>query len=133
MITEPIKIHAVGDVMLGEGPYYLDRGVRRAIREHGPQFPLERVADVLEEFPDLAIRKPAEADAPRQAKLDLKVRLSAQEGRLMEVLDGEPLAVDELAARAGLEAAQASGALTLLELKGLVRSLPGGRFARRER
>jgi len=49
----------------------------------------------------------------------------------MEVLDGDPVSVDVLSERSGLPAGQASGALTLLELKGLVRALPGGRFARR--
>ncbi len=92
---------------------------------------VESVADVLEEFPDLGLAAPAGEGDAAQATLDLKVRLSAEEARLLEVLDDEPLAADALAARAGLEAARVSGALTLLELKGLVRSLPGGRFVRR--
>ena len=92
---------------------------------------VESVADVLEEFPDLGIEPPPDEDATRQGTLSLKANLSPEEARLMEVLDGEPAAMDVLASRAGLAAAQASGALTLLELKGLVRALPGGRFARR--
>jgi DNA processing protein len=92
---------------------------------------VESVADVLEEFPDLGLAAPPGEGDAAQATLDLKVRLSAEEGRLLEVLDDEPLAADAIAARAGLEAARVSGALTLLELKGLVRSLPGGRFVRR--
>ncbi|HUU11730.1 MAG TPA: DNA-processing protein DprA [Phycisphaerae bacterium] len=92
---------------------------------------VESVADVLEEFPDLGIEPPPDEDATRQGTLSLKANLSPEEARLMEVLDGEPAAMDVLASRAGLGAAQASGALTLLELKGLVRALPGGRFARR--
>ena len=94
---------------------------------------VESVADVLEEFPDLGLSAaPDDEDAARQGTLSLKANLSPEEARLMEVLDGEPAAMDVLASRAGLAAAQASGALTLLELKGLVRALPGGRFARRQ-
>ncbi|HUU91882.1 MAG TPA: hypothetical protein VM238_11825, partial [Phycisphaerae bacterium] len=70
-------------------------------------------------------------DAPRQETLSLKANLSAEEARLLEVLDTEPAPLDVLASRAGLDAAKASGALTLLELKGLVRALPGGRFVSR--
>lgn len=92
---------------------------------------IESLADVLEEFPDLEIAAPTGADAPRQETLSLKANLSAEEARLMEVLDTQPAPLDVLASRAGLEAAKASGALTLLELKGLVRALPGGRFVRR--
>ena len=46
-MTTTIRIHAVGDVMLGEGPYYLDRGVRTAIVRHGPEHPFIAVRHVL--------------------------------------------------------------------------------------
>ncbi len=92
---------------------------------------IESVADVLDEFPDLEIAPPSGDDAPRQETLSLKANLSAEEARLLEVLDTEPAPLDVLASRAGLDAAKASGALTLLELKGLVRALPGGRFVQR--
>jgi len=42
-----LAIHAVGDVMLGEGPYYLDRGVRTAIQKQGFQYPFEKIKDLL--------------------------------------------------------------------------------------
>ena len=42
-----LTIHAVGDVMLGEGPYYLDRGVRTAIQKKGFQYPFEKIKDLL--------------------------------------------------------------------------------------
>jgi len=94
---------------------------------------VESVADILDEFPDLGIAAPAESDAGRLAALNLKAALSPEEARLMEVLDGEPVGLDALASQAGLEPARVSASLTLLELKGLVRALPGGRFARRIR
>jgi len=93
---------------------------------------VEAVTDILEEFPDLDVPVGAEdSDAPHQATLGLKANVSPEEARLLEVLDGEPAGVDTLASRSGLDAARASGALTLLELKGLVRALPGGRFVLR--
>jgi DNA processing protein len=101
---------------------------------------VESVADVLEEFPDLGIQAPAAADAAgagptaaaaRQGTLGLRASLSPEESQLVEVMDGEPLALDTLIQRTGLAPARVSGALTLLELKGLVRALPGGRFALR--
>jgi len=104
-------------------------GVHALIRD-GAKL-VESVADVLDEFPDLGLAAPAGEDTGRQATLGLKANLSAEESRLMEVLDGDPQSLDVLASRAGLETARVSGALTLLELKGLARALPGGRFARR--
>jgi DNA processing protein len=107
---------------------------------------VESVADVLEEFPDLGLQAPAAADAAgpapapgeptaaaaRQGTLGLRASLSPEESQLVEVMDGEPLALDALIQQTGLAAARVSGALTLLELKGLVRALPGGRFALRK-
>jgi len=109
---------------------------------------VESVADVLEEFPDLGIQAPAAADAAgagpapapgdpttataRQGTLSLRASLSPEESRIMEVMDGDPLALDALIQRTGLAPARVSGALTLLELKGLVRALPGGQFALRK-
>ena len=104
---------------------------------------VESVADVLDEFPDLGIAAPAESAAegvpregdapaaPRQQTLGLKAALSADESSLVAVMDGEPLALDVLIQRSGLPSAKVSGALTLLELKGFVRAVPGGRFALR--
>jgi DNA processing protein len=105
-------------------------GVHALIRD-GAKL-VESVADILDEFPDLEVQPAAGEDAPRQAGLALKANLSAEEARLMEVLDGEPAFLETLADRAGLDAPRAAGAMTLLELKGLVRALPGGRFLRRQ-
>jgi DNA processing protein len=105
-------------------------GVHALIRD-GAKL-VESVADILDEFPDLEVQPAAGEDVPRQAGLTLKANLSAEEARLMEVLDGDPAPLETLAARAGLSAPQAAGAMTLLELKGLVRALPGGRFLRRQ-
>ena len=100
-------------------------GVHALIRD-GAKL-VESVADILDEFPDLQVEPAAGEDAPRQAGLALKANLSADEARLMEVLDGEPAPLETLADRAGLDAPRAAGAMTLLELKGLVRALPGAR------
>jgi DNA processing protein len=122
-------------------------GVHALIRD-GAKL-VESVADVLDEFPDLGIaapaesvaegarqvvgppRKDAENAAPRQQTPALRANLSADESSLVAVMDGEPLTLDTLIQRSGLPSAKVSGALTLLELKGFVRALPGSRFALR--
>jgi len=104
-------------------------GVHALIRD-GAKL-VESVADVLDELPNLGVKPAAGEEAAAEATLALKVKLSPEEARLIEVMDGEPLGVDALASRAGIEARKVSGALTLLELKGLVRALPGGRFMKR--
>lgn len=51
--------------------------------------------------------------------------LSPMEQKLYSALDAEKIHVDELISKAGLNASQALVALTMLELKGLVRQHPG--------
>jgi DNA processing protein len=93
---------------------------------------VESVADILDEFPDLELAAAPGEDAARQGTLNLKANISPEEARIIEVLDGEPVGLDDLAQRASLPTPRVSAALTLLELKGFIRALPGGRFARRK-
>ena len=56
--------------------------------------------------------------------------VSAEEGRLLSHLDLTPRHLDEVAQAGGLVAAQATVAATMLEMKGLVRRLPGNLYVR---
>ncbi|MDD2421004.1 MAG: DNA-processing protein DprA [Heliobacteriaceae bacterium] len=55
--------------------------------------------------------------------------LSAQETRVLSKLHWEPKNTGELVQATGLPGAELAVVLTLLEMKGLIRQLPGGRFA----
>ncbi len=57
-------------------------------------------------------------------------KLSANERALYTLLDGAGRPVDEVLAQANLPTAAALSALTTLAIKGLTRTLPGGRIAR---
>ena len=85
--------------------------------------------DILDEFPDLLLARVQENG---QGELPLGPQLSPQEEAILAVLDGDPQTADEIAARAELPQAAVAANLTLLELKRLVRSIPGQRYARRK-
>ena len=55
--------------------------------------------------------------------------LSEQEKRLLEILKDGPLVVDDLIDRAALGAAAVNSGLTMLEIKGHIRRLPGKKIA----
>lgn len=76
--------------------------------------PLLAVPDFVAELADVEPR-------PRQ-------RLEGPEGRVLTLLDAQPLDVDELARRLSLPAAEVLGLLTRLEVLGAVRRMPGMRF-----
>ena len=50
------------------------------------------------------------------------------EAKLIEILDAEPLHVDELSQEAGYSIQKVSAALTMLELKGVVRQVGGMQY-----
>ena len=55
--------------------------------------------------------------------------MSEQEKRLLEILKDGPLVVDDLIDRAALGAAAVNSGLTMLEIKGHIRRLPGKKIA----
>jgi DNA processing protein len=88
---------------------------------HSPQ-------DILDEFADLGLTATAEQG---QGTLPLGPAVDPQEEAILGSLDADPLTADDLAERTGLPVAAVAANLTLLELKGLVRSVPGPRYMRR--
>lgn len=67
---------------------------------------------------------------PERAPMPVVTDLPTGEQALLEALSYEPRHVDEVVSRAGLAAAQVSAGLMMLEMKGLVRRLPGSTFVR---
>jgi DNA processing protein len=103
------------------------RGCHRLIRD-GARL-VETVDDILEELGPLVqeVRTdPGETPVRHPAEL----ALSEQERSLLGRLDDEPTAVDDLIVRTGMTAGQVMATLSVLELKRLVKRLPGHRFVR---
>jgi DNA processing protein len=90
---------------------------------------VEAGGDVLTE---LAPRlRSFEGSEPRPEDFaEAPVGLDSKQRKLLDLLGFEPIARDELAARAGLTAAELSSMLLLLEMKGVVEALPGARYCR---
>jgi DNA processing protein len=97
------------------------------------------VDDILQAWEDL---RPAAGDGARGARPGARPQappgppplppdLTPAQRAVVEQLSGPPVHADEIVQRTGLSAAEAAQALTLLELRGLARRLPGNRFERR--
>lgn len=76
------------------------------------------VSDILEEM-DLQLKVDKEV-------VDKIMPSDELEGKLMEILEREPLHLDEVARITGLQVNEVSGKLTVMELKGMVRNMGGG-------
>lgn len=92
----------------------------------GSNLLLKDGAHVLTEPADILFRLQLPFDAPEPQRATVAVPVRFQ--HLWDVLSDDPLCLDDVAKRAGLSAPAALAALTDLELLGLARQLPGGRF-----
>jgi DNA processing protein len=99
-------------------------GTHRLIKE-GAKL-VEHVDDIVEE---LNIGQPM---ASANIKEQPDIPLTPEEKRLVDELNPYPVHIDKLVRRLSLSAAQVSGLLLQLELKGLVTQSPGKLFAKSE-
>jgi DNA processing protein len=90
--------------------------------------------DVLEELNGLAgpmaPREPAAAAGPSPAPTPTPPQLDATQQRVWEFLAGEPRYLDDMVQALGLGVPQLSAVLLMLEMKKVVRRLPGNRYER---
>ena len=82
--------------------------------------------DILEEFvPALEAKPPAQQPAPERI-----TGLSAEEERLCGLIRETPLLIDEIAARAVMGVGRLSALLLGLQLKKMIKELPGKHFVK---
>lgn len=103
------------------------RGCHALIRDGATL--VESVDDVLEALGPLVQEiKPQEDAVPVRHPAELA--LSDHERNILGYLDDLPRGVDELAGRAGLAASQVLATLTVLEMRKVIRRVPGNQFVR---
>lgn len=124
LITADFSMEQNREVFAVPGPItsLQSKGTNRLIQQ-GAKVVLD-VEDVLEEFSFLHY------SAPRKQKKEVEKQLSPEESQLLAVIGDEPLHVDEVATRAGFSIASIHQYLLSLQMKELVRQLPGSQFVR---
>lgn len=81
--------------------------------------------DILAELNTYAEKKP---DGVEKKAQPIRPQLTPEEEKVYKILSPEPVHIDRLSATAGMAVHQVSGILMTLELKGVVRQLPGKTF-----
>lgn len=94
---------------------------------------VENVQDVIEELlPQLDATFQEGLAARSSASIEKPTQLEKNEARIYDLLTHEAIHIDDLIERTGLSAAEVSSRLLSMELKGLVRQLPGHSYLRSE-
>ena len=95
---------------------------------------VEDVDDIIEELGSLKECLTGEPEPAAAARDEGAGRAHGPAGQVLGVLsDDEPTGIEDVIRKCGLEASVVSGLLLQLELKGLVKSLPGKAFVRSPR
>ena len=102
-------------------------GTNRLIRDGAT--PLLEPADLLQHYPELALRNPETSIVPSSPPA-LPESLSPVERELAELIGGQPLHPDELAGRCGRPIEEVLSTLCGLEIAGVVEQGPGRVFRR---
>jgi DNA processing protein len=128
LITAKLAAEQGRDVLAVPGSIFsrLSRGPHALIKDGAR--PVEKVEDVLEEIEALkALAKRRRPAPPARTQA-----LPPVEARVLDSVTLDPAGVDALALRSGVPGPAVSAALLGLELKGLVRIMPGGAYVRAE-
>lgn len=99
---------------------YQSKGTNKLIKE-GAKILLD-INDIIEE---LKYKYPLESI---KEKVELKEALSSEEMRVYEIIKQEPIHVDLITYRSGMNISDLNTILTVLELKGFIGQLPGKTF-----
>lgn len=90
---------------------------------------VESVQDILEELGVLSLRPP-DAPADSVASPAPILNLPPEQRKILDMLTLQPKHVDSMITESGLTTPQVSGILTLLEMRGLAKRVPGNAFVR---
>jgi DNA processing protein len=114
----------------GRADSILSRGTNKLIKD-GAKL-TEDVEDVLSEFEYLLPRKDEEdRDGAAEAEgIKPALKLNEMEEKVMEHIGNEEVAIDDIIRDSGLTSAAVSATLLALEMKRLVKQLPGKQYAR---
>ncbi len=122
LITANYALEQGRDVFAVPGPINArsSLGTNRLIQQ-GAKLVLS-AADILEELNMTMVDE--------QVAAQLALPATHEEAQLLQLLSGHPQHVDELSRSAGLPVAQVSSALTMMQLKGMVRQVEGMSYVR---
>lgn len=119
-ITASLAIGCGRDVFAMPGPPYLDGSAMPNELIANGAVPVRTAADIRAYY--------GETVGEGQKTQEDAVAIDFTQSRILELLKNEDLSAQAIAAYAGMAAGEVGIALTMMELSGLIKRLPGGRY-----
>ncbi|MTV47783.1 DNA-protecting protein DprA [Heliobacillus mobilis] len=94
----------------------------------GPHRLIQQGAKLIVSIDDVLNEVPEQLSLPIGDMDEERTPVTSPEERIFFQLDWEPKSVDQLVEQTGLTGSEVASVLTLLELKGMAKAVPGGRF-----
>ena len=105
-------------------------GMTRSSTSEGPHTLIREGAKLVERAEDILMDLGVQIESKPYKRTEIPENLSPEQKAVIRALDLHPKHVDEIIAECGLTPAAASTALTLLEMQGLIRRVPGNAYVR---
>ena len=105
-------------------------GMTRSSTSEGPHTLIREGAKLVERAEDILMDLGVQIESKPYKRTEIPENLSPEQKSVIRALDLHPKHVDEIIAECGLTPAAASTALTLLEMQGLIRRVPGNAYVR---
>lgn len=123
LITADLALSQGREVMVVPGSIYskMSEGPLKLLKQGAR--PVTEIGDILDELGVNALIKNLES------KIPTKLKLSIIEQKIYDVLMGEPLQLEELIIKIKSNPREVTSALMFLELKGLIKKMPGKMYA----
>jgi DNA processing protein len=121
MITAKLALDEGREVFAVPGNVEIDQ-------TKGPHWLIKQGAKLVENVDDILQEFDLERVGGGEAKEERNCQLSIEEIKIMSCLTKEPKHIDEISAQGNISAHEALGTLSILEIKGQVKQLPGKYF-----
>ncbi|HEY3297273.1 MAG TPA: DNA-processing protein DprA [Armatimonadota bacterium] len=96
----------------------------------GPHRLIKDGAKLIESADDILAELGIESEAPEREHASLPSNLTVEQSAIVQLLSLHPKHVDDIIQESGLSAAAANSNLTILEMLGLIRRVPGNSYVR---
>ncbi len=133
LITSDFALEQGREVYAVPGPIgnASSKGVNNLIKQGAKM--ITCVEDVIEDLAEAFIKKSDEEEKAEESEIIPEISLNDEQSKVCQSLKSTPLYIDDVAALSGIQPFKLSTILLQLEMKGLIKQLPGKHYVKQSK